>query len=293
MFRKRQKKIFPPGTFISTPARICAIIQLCLAFTVLIWNVALPFTGELFTTKSKQLLYQDVIGISSSTSAPDLQKHARLARNSARFKALPSSQQAVIHDGYEKIQAHMQRPFVDKMGDGLRHLLFEMSGFAKVWLILSFVIPCLLLKKIEGAKQAVWLLPLLTACYAFQNRWEGSNDDVLHKETLFPSEQVLIVNYMPEPLSNDVFKQREQLLNAWNLYLIKEWAPSSIREEASLTFEQKVEEGEFAFNFKRLQHPPYNVSLSQTSEYPPRESLFILALYLFWNFLFAVIARKA
>ena len=64
MFRKRTKKIYPPGTFIPTPARVCAIIQLCVAFTVLIWNMATPFAGELFNVKSKMILYHDVMGIS-------------------------------------------------------------------------------------------------------------------------------------------------------------------------------------------------------------------------------------
>lgn len=286
MFKKRQKKTFPPGTFIPTPARVCAIIQLCIAFTVLIWNLSEPFAGELFTYKSEQLLYQDVMGIHSSTIVEPT-KHDRLNRNGERFTELTLAEKLKITAGYEQIQKKMQRTFLEKFTRALQILFFEMPLFEQAWLLFSFIIPILLLKRVEGATIIVWILPLLAILYAIDNRLYAplpSNPQA----DLFPSEKILIENYLKETLNENIFIQQHQLTRAWNLYLIEEWAPKSLNlNENPANFALQSENGEFAFNVHRLMNSHLPTSKSNT-----QEPLLILALYIFWNSYLAFIILK-
>ena len=113
----KKKKQFPPGTFIPTPARVAAIIQLCLAFSVILWCAGQPFMGELFAIKSKMILYQSVMG------SPDLLKKgkddpklaARLERNAERFASLPLDQKQQLIRSYEQLHNKAEAPFLTKL----------------------------------------------------------------------------------------------------------------------------------------------------------------------------------
>jgi len=277
MFAKRQKKVYPPGTFIATPARVCAIIQLCIAFTVILWNVAQPFAGDLFTQKSRALLYQDVMGIPTDSAAAPA-KQERLQRNKERFNQLPFSQQQRLIKGYEDVQKEMQRPFLGKMKRGFHYLAFEIPRFEQAWLLLSLIIPIMLLKKVEGSQLAVWLLPLLTLCYAVDNRFNGSLPVLSSEERLFPAENILVADYLDEPLSENIFEQSEQLKKAWNLYLVKEWSGNPPRQ---------AEDGEFAFTLARIKQRLVDLQKASKSHLFPKESMIALAIYFFWNIFFA------
>lgn len=288
MFRKRQKKVFPPGTFIPMPARVCAIIQLCLAFTIILWNMSQPFAGELFTLKSKLVLFEDVMGIGSKQGLSN-EKVARLDRNAARFKELPLEDSASIVKGMQQVQGLLQRSFMDKMVGAGRILVYEIPLYEQLWLILSLIIPILLLKRVEGASQAVWLLPLLAALYAFDNRWNGQRPEPSQESLLFPTEEVLIASFMHEPLSANIFEQQEQLKQAWQSYLIKVWGNEEKSEDPVAALLQS-EKGEFAFNIARA-----NVISEQAIRKGayPQEPLLLLGIYLSWNTLFAVFAFKS
>lgn len=287
MFRKRTKRTFPPGTFIPTPSRVCAIIQLCLAFTVLLWNLAEPFAGEIFTYKSQLLLYQDVMGIPSASLPPSEEKKERLTRNADRFHQLPKKTQQELQKGLRQVEKNLNRSFIDKLNRSLHILFYEMPTFEKAWLILSLIIPILLLKRVEGAALAVWLLPMVTACYAIDNRIQGLPNTQTAEEALYPSEKILVENYLPEPLNTNIFEQRDQLLKAWQLYLVTEWAGESPSSDPAILAKQ-AESGEYAFNTLRLQK-----MFSSPRQHPPLlEPLWLLALYFFWNVYFAYTAWK-
>lgn len=291
MFRKREKKLYPPGTFIPMPARVCAIIQLCLAFTIVLWNLAQPFAGELFSVKSKLILYQDVMGTVPQQQELSPEKRARLERNAERFAGLPENQKEIILTGLQGVQKELQRSFFDKSLQALHILFFEIPPFEQAWLILSFIIPIMLLKRIEGAAQAVWLLPLLAALYAFDNRWHAHVRTPTEDVLLFPTEQVLVEKFLDEPLSASIFEQQKQLQQAWKMYLINIWdkqTPSNDLADANL----QAERGEFAFNLARLEHIAKDRSRERYASNQTQDPLAALSLYFFWNALFACIVWK-
>lgn len=285
MFKKRERKQYPPGTFIPTRARVATIIQLSLAFMVIAWNFAQPFMKELFDYKSQLLLYQDAMGISSAATAGDASKQGRLTRNAERFRILPSKLQRQIIGEFELLKELSQRTFFAKLQRSIHILLNEIPPFEQAWLLLSMIIPVLLLKRVEGATQAIWLLPLLTLLYAYDNYFFGLNPSTPAESRLFPTENEIVYGYLDEPLSANIFEQREQLLWGWKRYLIKEWTGHN---EAlfSPEFDLQAEEGEHAFNLARI------AALSKSTakpvlQHPVRELPILLALYLFWNFFFA------
>lgn len=280
MFRKKTKKIYPPGTFIPTPARLMAILQLCFAFSLLLWQASQPFMGDLFRTKSEMLIYQDVMGI------PPLygEVNQRLKDNEQRFANLPRQIKNQIENRYLDLKGQLDTSFKEKISK-LSSLFFkELSPFELAWIFFSIVISILLLKKVEGATHAVWILPLLCLLFAIHNQSKPINNSSV---SLFPSEELIVKNYLSEDLDSAVSKQYDQLLKGWHQYLIIEWAhevPSSNKE----TFRAQAEKGEFYFNLAQIQQQqglstkPSNVI-----------SNWILCLYCFWNFMFAWITSRA
>lgn len=291
MLKKRQRKQYPPGTFIPTPARVCAIIQLCLAFTIILWYASQPFVGEIFTLKSRLLFYHDLMGIPSRDDLPQ-ERLERLQRNTERFQKLPVSKQLQLKNEASKIQQQFGRSFFSKLGDVAKIFAFEFSPFELLWLILSIVIPIMLLKRVEGATQVVWLLPLLVACYALENRMVGIPAPPLADSLLFPSEQELISGYVERDLSPNVLEQQDQLIRGWHKYLVIHWGKDGEKSLASdsKTMSQRVEDAEFNFTLARLE------SRSQQAVSPSKREIQqptpLLAVYFFWNFFFAFTAAR-
>lgn len=290
MFRKRQKKHFPPGTFIPTPARVCAIIQLCLAFSVLLWNASEPFVGEIFTLKSRLLFYHDVMGIPASDQE-STEKTERLARNAERFKALPKQSQEKLIRNLQTAQKQLQRSFWDKLKSVVALFGYKISPFELAWIVFSILISIMLLKRIEGASQAVWLLPLLVACYAVDTRWFAKENQENAESKLFPSEKELVDNYIEEPLSDNIFEQQEQLKDGWKHYLVIKWTAETPAEDKEV-FDKQAEEGEFNFTLARLELRSKQEDFLTTIKPNPPPSLWWLALYFFWNVYFAYTAWK-
>lgn len=289
MFRKRVKKQYPPGTFIPTPARVCAIVQLCLAFTLILWTASQPFIGEIFTFKSRLLFYQDLMGIPANDNL-SADRLARLERNGERFKSLPQVKQMQIAKEMTAIQKQFDRSFMQKFENVIRIFAFQFSAYELLWLILSIIIPILLLKRIDGASQVVWLLPILVICYAVDNRWHGQPEIISADTKLFPSEQVLIDGYVRGKLSENIFEQQEQLMQGWHRYLIINWS-HEIPSENPVVFSQQAETGEFNFTLARIEQR----SQQGTATLNNRESqkpISLLALYFFWNIFFAYTAWK-
>lgn len=273
MFRKRAKKSFPPGTFIPTPARVAAIVQLCLAFTLLAWQGSLPFMGELFATKSRLLVYQHVLG-------KKLESHAE------RFAALPERTREKILRDYDILQRQLDTPLLTKIQRALKGL-WDLPILEKAWIAFAVLIPILLLKRVEGSHQIVWILPLLTLAYAIENHWQGLPVSPTAEQRLFPSEAVILQDYVGEPLKPSISEQQKQLLQGWENYLVREWAREAPAEDPQ-HFRQQVERGDFAFNLARLDA----IKNQRASRTRKQEPISLLALYLFWNLSFALIVHK-
>ncbi len=283
--KKRVKKNYPPGTFIPTPARVCAIIQLCLAFSVLLWNFAQPFMGELFSIKSQQLLFEDVMGIKDKSILDE-----RALFNQQHFKELSQSEKSLLLDGYKSLQEQLQRPFLQKLRRGFS-LLFEMPLFEQGWLLLSIAVPIMLLKRIEGAAMVVWLLPLLAVLYGLDDRLHSPVKPKGAEEQLFPSEHDLVANYYKKPLSKNIAKQQEELKEAWKTYLIEKWSPGNVSD----SMEKRHMEGEFRFNLERVKLQMIHGSMKAAKAFGAsryQEPLIFIAVYIFWNIFFGFIVLR-
>jgi hypothetical protein len=285
---RRQSKIFPPGTFIPTSARVCAILQLCVAFSALLWNLSQPFAGELFRQKSRVLLYEEIIGHSSSTIFSQ-ERFERLERNKIWFEKLPEKRKINLLQGYQNTKKEIQQPFIDKAALALKLLLFDLPVFEQAWILFSILLAILLLKRVEGAHLAIWLLPLIAICYCIDNRLSGrtsSNEE----SSLFPSEKKIVQEYVKTTLSRNIFEQEKQLKEGWNLYLVREWLKQSPSKDPS-AFKMQIEEAEFAFTIARIEKRLLDEQQEKRFFFPKKHS-FILACYLFWNLFFAYIAWK-
>ncbi len=249
------KKIYPPGTFIPTPARIIAIIQLCIAFTALIWDGGEPFMGRLYQVKSQVLLYDHVLS----------QKETYL--NDAEIQSILAS--------YGKVKQAAEIGFWDKLSESVRILFFELHPYEKAWIFFSILIPILLLKKVEGAQYAIWILPLLVGVYGIDNTLHGKQALLSRDVAMFPSESYLLKNYVKEPFSQDILKQHEQLQEAWNLYLIKEWA-KEVPSDGN--FQEQLKKGTFFFTLERVKNLP-----AIEPKWRQKEPLGVLAFYFLWH----------
>ncbi len=278
MFKKRVKKEFPPGTFIPTPARILTIVQLSLAFALLLWQASQPFMGDLFRTKSQMLSYQNLMGIAPHHEIQSGEK-ARLERNIKRFEYLPQAVKQNISEQYLHLLDSLQYTFGQKMQRLFHLFAYEMNPYELGWIFFSITLSILLLKRIEGTLHAVWLLPALALFFLFDNQMHGTNSRHQLENQLFPSEQLIIRDYLKEPLSTDILKQREQLLYGWRVYLIKEWAHENPSDDL-VTFQLQAEHGEYLFNVMRLSQNTKSTSI-------PKISLFVLFIYFLWNLFFA------
>lgn len=266
MFKKKKKE-FAPGTFIPTPLRILAILQLCLVFTLTSWLGGYPFMGEHFAIKSKSTLYTYVM------DAPS-------------FSSLPNEKQTEIKAGYDSLHSQLTRPFFSKLADSIRILLFDASPFAIAWIVFACAISILILLKIEGARQTAWLLPFIVLAYGIDNRMNGYNPPIPADAALFPSESLLVEQYIQEPLKDDIMKQHDQLLRGWNLFLVNEWAKESPSSN-EIVFKEQIEKGSFAFTVARVDRLKGESITIPYSGMRQQEWLALLVLYFGWNLYFA------
>jgi hypothetical protein len=150
-------------------------------------------------------------------------------------------------------------------------LFIDIPPFEIAWIVFSIILSILVLKKREGARYAIWLIPLITALYGFQNMMQGTQpmDPDLK---LFPS--TINANSLNE------------LKTAWQKYLIQEWG----HEQPSLDpeqFQSQLERGDFAFNVERLIQRTEQGRESLAHQLWHRESNATLLIYLLWNLIIA------
>ncbi len=295
MFSKRVRKSFPPGTFIPKPARVMAILQLCMAFTLLFGAAGYPFMGELFAHKSETLLYHVVMGNDLAAGKADDQRsrefRGRLERNAQRFAALADSQKAQLIRSYDLLQAKANSSFLEKLQRSLHIIAFELPALERAWILFSVIIAIMLLLRIEGAATAVWILPFIAALYGLDNHQHGSISRFNQGEALFPSEETIVNEYLKHPIQGNIAEQQERLKMGWRLYLIHEWAHQPPSNDP-LFFAQQAEEGEFLFDLARLKEMQKH-SFLKASPFQEKEPFGLLMIYLIWNIAFAWTAARS
>ncbi len=274
-------KHLPPETFIPTPQRLMAIGQLCIAFSLLFWVAAQPFMGEYFGLRSRMLPYEFVMGTSEF-----LKTEGQSERQINRFKELPVDQKNQVITDYQNLQVYAKRPTFQKILEGLHTLILDIPPFEQAWIFFSITLAILILLKVEGAKTAAWLLPLIVVAYSLDNQLTGkviSSPDL----KLFPTEERIIHDYLNEPLSSSLLVQKDQLEKGWNRYLIDQWSKNTESNKS-----QQLEEGEFHFTLARLtilHNQPRSEWLNVSHE---KLSLVSLIFFLIWNFLFAWVVSR-
>ncbi|MCC5832065.1 MAG: hypothetical protein JJU12_03375 [Chlamydiales bacterium] len=239
----------------SRKKKILIIFHLIFAFSFLTWLVIKPYTMEVVSRKSQRALYEKVL------------------QREELFQNLSIEEQEAIREGYHEVA---KRPAASLFKS-------ETPAFGLAWLFFSILICILLLFNIEGARTAVWILPLLVVGYGYFLYASPQPQ----RPGLFPSEQ-----YVRETYLEGIEGNREQLLKGWHLYLVNEWAQEAPSEEPAL-FEQQVDKGLFAFNIARLQWirdgKGDEVVLAGFTS-PP--SLFRVISYFLWNLAFAWVINR-
>lgn len=236
--------------------------------------------GDLFRIKSKMLHYENVMGI-NKINGEGVEFHDHLERNAERFAKLPEKLKINLKKNYVALKVHLQESFGQKLQRLLQLFVHEISLYEITWIFFSITISIMLLKRVEGAHHAMWILPVLSILFLLENQVKGIQQ-VDQEKSLFPSEQEIVKIYLKEPLSTDILKQREQLLEGWHIYLIKEWAHETPSQDLN-SFRNQAEEGEFRFDIHRL------ITLEQVSQKfsLKKPALFLLCLYVGWNLFFA------
>jgi hypothetical protein len=270
MFRQRKKQTFAEGTFIATKPRVLAIIQLCLAFTAFLLLAGKPFMTDHYQIKSEMLIYEYVMGKQNNNQAE-------------LFHSLPNETQDKIHTQYETLLKKASTGFLGKIQKSCDIIFFEAPSFERTWIFFGVLIPILLLKKVEGARHAIWILPLITLAYLINNHLHGI-DRQSELDKLFPSEHFLETRYLKIPINSlAIAEQQKAILKTWQLYLV-EFYTKEIPSEKREIFHTQVLKGDFAFNLERLEKSFLDkADKKDEDKIPPA----LAGLYLTWNCLLA------
>ena len=288
MFHSKTKKSY--ALLLPKATRIVIILHLCFLFSFAAWCSLKPFLEEYYTVQKKNILYKTVFGDLSLSNERGFNVNL-LKRNQERFNSLPGKHQAKILDDYHKLQKRASLTFTEKTKRALHILIFDLPPFIKAWMFFSFFTSIFILLRVEGATLSAWLLPIITAIYAFNNLYFAPIAPPSVDQQLFPSENTIISKYLKEPLSSKISEQKEQLLKGWHLYLIQEWNKEnpSISQEK---FDLQVESGLFSFNIERLTLMEKQKKMSDSTLFSYKQFPFLLLIYLMWNLFFAAFVNR-
>lgn len=293
MFGK--KKQIDPRVFIPKATRIVVIIQLCLVFSLASWVAIQPQMQRYFHRQSLIGLYKTVMGEEDllvkarPEQAPALAE--KLQRNRERYETLPEAQRYQLEAGRTQIQQSTADSWATSVRRMWVLLARELNPFAQGWLFFSTLVCILLLCRIEGAQLAAWILPLMVILYGVDKHYHHQPSVPPADAQLYPTEQVILRDYLKEPLSDDILEQRDQLLKGWRLYLVRHWAdetPSASEPE----FERQIERGEFAFNLARIDAFQSDSADRSVQKLKGPVHPLLLLLYLIWNLFFAYFVNR-
>lgn len=252
-----------PSIFIPKPARIFAILQLCIALTMVLFYAAQPFMGQLFESKSRLLQWDYVLDVPEG--------EALLAKDRQAFE-----------EARQLDEAKLASSFRERLSRSLKILAFGIPPFEQAWLLLSLILPILLLKRVEGARRAVWLIPLCVLVFSINNRLNGSAE-ASNTNHLYPSEAQISQDYLKQPIVGSLEEQRELLLKGWQLYVIDHWLGQTPSTDIP-TYNRQVKQGEWRFQVEKAR---YQMQHAKSGLEPYKLPLWILGTYLLWNVMFA------
>lgn len=263
--------------------KMLVITQLCLAFSLALWVLFDPFMGEHFRIRGDLLLIENIQGNESLISRVDPSYKERLLSHQSLFNSLEETGKNQILLDQQQLLSYIEAPFLDKLARGFYHLLVKTPFFEIAWIFFSIVISILCLKEKEGAKAALFLLPLTVVLYGIDLK-----DRPLDKiSRLYPTEQEISELYLKQPLSSDLQKQKAELLHGFDLFLITKYA-QEVPESDYLAFNKQKDKGEFFFNLAQLkERQQLNYSHGATSEHSA-----LLLLYMIWNLGLAAYLNK-
>jgi hypothetical protein len=276
----------PPKTFLSIPQRLLVIIHLCIALSVFFWYAAQPFFGEYFDLRSRMLLYEYVMG--TSTFLKSEESAAKVDRQLLRFNQLPMDEQLLIKDDYQELQSHAQRSMLTKIIDGLETFTRKIPPFEQAWIFFSIAIALLILLKVEGARTAVWLLPIIALAYSADNLLTGKTPSVPPDFHLFPTEESISRLYLSEPLASSPHEQKKQLEKGWKRYLIENWSKNRNKNEAEADLQ---EEAEFEFTRRRINLLHSQPRSEWLNVFHEKLNPLLLLSFIAWNLVFALKVR--
>lgn len=238
-------------------ARIVCIIQLCLAFTVLLWVFGTPFTDELYRNKK-------------TTAAIEW----LTIENSEYYETLSPDKKSDLQHIYEKAHNGIQESFLQKLAKSFEELLLQTPITKQLWLLLAFILPFLVMKQIEGSREVFWVFPILALLYA----WQVGPQKNLH--TLYPTESYLEQHYLSAPITGSITEQKEQLEKAWQSYIAAEWS----KAEKNSSPNEKFANG--------LYHFIYETTILEWSQPPIKPGILTLGSYVIWNLLAAFVVNR-
>lgn len=277
MLRKTRSEV-PDEAFIPKPARVMAILQLCVVFTIVCWLGSWPFMGKMLEHKRETFLFQTVLGggdLIARTYEDQPGVLQKIERNRKRFLEMPSNEKELILNSYnELISLESQSGFWSKCRDGLQNILIFSSPWLRAWVVFALMAAILLLKKSPGAPMAVWILPVLALMLWFEAA--QSPRLISSDEAFFPTENYLISTYGNGALDNSISMQHAQLSLAWERYLASEWSTTG-----------DAEEGDWRFQLTRLKN-----RLAQKIDRDTPPSGLVLCLFFIWNCGFAWVAYR-
>lgn len=240
---------------------------------------------DLYTIKSQMLLYESILGNS------EWQTLEEVLENQKMVASLPLELQAKITADYENLKTKLKKTFPEKIKEMLLLLAVYMPPLQQGWLFFAIVISISLLKRTEGAREAAWLLVVITLAYSIDNHLY-TPDFKKPSSELFPSEELIVQKYLREPLGSKISEQQAQLKKGWQLYLIEEWAKEPVSKDEQI-FHLQLKKAEFFFNLAQINElEQIDRLLSSSQNIPGRQPSSLLFLYILWNTAFAIIAFK-
>ncbi len=272
-----------PAAYPTFRMKLLAILQLCIVLSYMLWIFGWPFLGEVFTHRSRELVFQTVMG--RGELAVKYLGEAQREANQARFATLPVEQQQLIQRASQIQAQDLSRPFLIKIFSGVQGIL-ELPPLFIAWLVFGLLLPIWVLKAKPWIRGAVWLLPFITLLYAIDNRQFGG--ELIDPEaSLYPAEESLIVNYGNGRLSTSIAEQHVELKEAWDRYLVAEWS-----KNAAEPYEDKLQAGNYYFQAARAERIAAAPIPSLQKKFSAKDSFWLLGVFLFWNLLFALICSQ-
>lgn len=258
-------------------AKLLLILHLCITFSTILWILAKPPISTYYRKQSEILLHQYVMGAQGERLNQEL------------FAKLPREKQTLIEKRYLELKEEPGPTFLQKTLHSLRVLSLDTPPFVRAWIFFSLLLSILSLLRIEGADKCLFLLPLITVAYGFFNVKDGKTVDIPPGDALFPTEQVLLTQYLKEPQADTIRAQQAQLQRGFERFLIIEYAGE---EPIPATQQVQAQKGAFYFHLARLETMMSAPPTAPVYPLQARQSPYLILCFLAWNLGLAIVVNK-